>query len=53
MSESEQMATQRILADLKYLDRWKAEMIKIILENKSMHGVSRKLRPMLIISKDE
>ena len=53
MNESEKMAIQRILADLRYLDRWKAEMIRIFIETKSLHGASRKLRPMLLISKDE
>ena len=43
MSESEQMATQRILADLKYLDRWKAEMIKIIVEAKSTDEALQKI----------
>ena len=43
MSESEQMATQRILADLKYLDRWKAEMIKIIVEADSVGEALKKI----------
>ena len=46
------LAKARIVSDSRYLSGWQAEMVKIIVETKSLQGVSRKLRPMLIITED-
>ena len=46
------LAKARIVSDSRYLSGWQAEMIKIIVETKSLTSVSRKLRPMLIITED-
>lgn len=46
------LAKARIVSDSRYLSGWQAEMVKIIVEINSIHSVSRKLRPMLIITED-